>query len=76
MQAHHQPEPPRRGEHVELWDHLATPSKPWVQQLEDGYGHRELWIDAKRHEGMICEDVDGDGWFETKIPLRFTIPGR
>ena len=58
----------------DVWKMLATPERPWVQQLENG--RRELRFDSDRREGILYEDLDGDGRFETKIRVREFAPAR
>lgn len=63
------PHRPLGAHHDDLWDHLATPSRPWVQPMENGQGQRRLWIDPEAHSAVIQEDADGDGRFETEIRI-------
>jgi hypothetical protein len=65
-----------REEQADLWNRLTTPSGKWVQPSEDGRGRRELLFDARRREGILREDLDGDGQFETVIPLGPAVPNR
>ena len=58
----------------DVWKMLSTPERPWVQQLEKG--RRELRFDSARREGILYEDLDGDGQFETKIRIREFAPQR
>ena len=58
----------------DVWKMLSTPERPWVQQLDDG--RRELRFDSDRREGILYEDLDGDGQFETKIRIREFAPQR
>jgi hypothetical protein len=58
----------------DVWKLLSTPERPWVQQLENG--RRELRFDSVRREGILYEDLDGDGRFETKIRVRQFVPER
>lgn len=69
-------DPPARvgGERDDLWEQLSKPSRPWVQQLENGRGIRELRIDARRGAAIIREDTDGDGFFEKELPFRQAVP--
>jgi hypothetical protein len=56
----------------DVWEMLSTPDRPWVQKLETG--RRELRFDSVRREGILYEDLDGDGRFETKIRVREFAP--
>ena len=65
-----------REEQADLWNRLTTPSGKWVQPTEDGRGRRELLFDARRRNGVLREDLDGDGRFETVIPFGPAVPNR
>ncbi len=77
---HEQPQPAvlaaPAGPHTEdLWDFLAHEETPWVQELHNGVGMRELDFDPQHQLFIIREDRDGDGLFETQLnfprkPLR------
>lgn len=64
---------PARGEHVDLWDRLASEPRPWIQQLENGRGIREFRIGPRKDSALFREDADGDGIFETELRFRRTI---
>jgi len=49
---------------AELWDILGSDGAPWVQQLADGHGTRELSLDRERQSVRLREDRDGDGRFD------------
>jgi len=58
----------------DVWEMLSTPERPWVQRLDKG--RRELRFDSARRQVVLYEDLDGDGRFETKIPIREFAPHR
>jgi hypothetical protein len=68
-------QPPQAGvaaagdrDRPDVWNLLSQPKRPWVQQLDKG--RRELRFDPVRREGIISEDLDGDGQFESQFRVR------
>ncbi len=66
------PRVPVGGQQEDLWDCLATPAQPWVQQLQNGRGRREFRIAPEGNLAVIREDADGDGLFEKEFQIRRT----
>lgn len=65
----HRPRPPALvvgdgRKPAELWDVLDSDDGPWVQQLGDGRGTRQLTLDRDRQSVLLREDRDGDGQFD------------
>ncbi len=58
------------GQQRALWDHVSRGPGPWVQQLGNGTGIRELHADHDRELVIIREDTDGDGTFEKEVSYR------
>jgi hypothetical protein len=72
-QAPRQGREPARGkaDQVDVWKHLSGDGVPWVQQLMNGRGKRELLIDPDGEGASLREDRDGDGVFEHSSRLMF-----
>lgn len=71
---HDQPNPavmaaPGGHHRSDLWDQLTKDEIPWVQQLPNGTGKRELRINPDRRVITVREDLNGDGVFETETPF-------
>ncbi|MGD9856816.1 MAG: hypothetical protein AB7U20_17855 [Planctomycetaceae bacterium] len=65
-QVHRHLQQPAGGQarQVQQWEQLGRDSSPWVQQLQDGPGRRELIFDQTGRLATLREDRDGDGIFE------------
>ncbi len=61
---------------VDIWEQIGHEGRPWVQQLNDGPGRRELVIDHARRFATLREDADGDGVFERRSRISLTPTGR
>lgn len=59
---------PIRLQHDELWDYVSEDKPaPFVQELQNGRGHRELRFEPDRKRIVIREDLDGDGRYEKEF---------
>ena len=54
----------------DFWGHLTQEPNPWVQQLRNGRGVRQLTIDEETGIVTIREDANGDGVFEQEWPFQ------
>lgn len=59
----------------DLWERLGSERAPWVQQLENGTGRRELHILPASKTAILREDSEGDGVFEIQQEFRWAGEG-